>query len=252
LTTRPASAYIAAKACTETSIDPVSIASSGAPVFRYLIRAIKIVLLTGMLSGILFLANDLLIARNAEGRLYWTVEYAPRVPVALVLGTSKYVNGVLNVYYTARIQAAADLFHAGKVKGILVSGDNATPQYNEPTRMKKDLIALGVPTEYITQDYAGFRTLDSIVRARKVFDLDRVVIVSQQFHCERALYIADAVGLPAVGFCARDAPPVYSSFMVRSRETLARALAFIDVNVVDRQPKFLGKKEYVHLRKEEG
>jgi SanA protein len=208
-----------------------------------------IIMLLGI-SGLIFLAgNDWFITRNAGARLYDRIEQTPESPVALVLGTSKYVNGTLNVYYITRIQAAAALFHAGKIHGILVSGDNATMQYNEPTTMRKDLIALGVPGEYITLDYAGFRTLDSVIRAQKVFGVRHLTIVSQGFHCARALYIADAIGLPAIGYCARDALNG-NRLSIRSREILARALAFTDIHIMNRKPKFLGKQEVVRLREQ--
>lgn len=206
------------------------------------IGVLGLILVTAFLGG-----NDIGISRNASGRVFDQVSETPVLPVALVLGTSKYVDGALNAYYAYRIVAAADLFHAGKVKGILVSGDNAAANYNEPTTMKKDLISLGVPGEFITQDYAGFRTLDSVHRAQKVFGVKHVIIVSQRFHCQRALYIADSIGLNAIGYCAQEA--AYSeSILVRGREILARALAFVDVNVVDKQPRYLGKREFLHLR----
>ncbi len=193
------------------------------------------------------LTNDLIMAYSASSRLYFEVNKTPHIPVAIVLGTSKYAQGSVNLYYQARINAAVDLYQAGKIQGILVSGDNATSQYDEPTMMQKDLIKSGIPAEYITMDYAGFRTLDSIVRAQKVFGLNEILIISQRFHCERALYISDAGGIKAVGFCAEDVP-ITQSLKIRSREVLARAMAFIDVNIVDRQPKFLGKREQVNIR----
>ena len=104
--------------------------------------------------------------------------------------------------------------------------------------MQRDLIELGVPEDYIMLDYAGVRTLDSVFRAKKVFGLDRVTIVSQQFHCERALYLADAVGLAATGFCA-EVTPYTHSLLLRGRETLARAMAFVDLNIFDTQPRSL-------------
>ncbi len=208
---------------------------------------IRVAVLSLLLVAAFLGGNYIGISRNAADRLFDQVSQTPVLPVALVLGTSKYVAGSLNPYYAYRIVAAADLFHAGKIRGILVSGDNASRNYNEPTTMKKDLINLGVPEVYITQDYAGFRTLDSVYRAQKVFGVKHVIIVSQRFHCQRALYIADSIGLNAIGYCAQEA--AYSgSIMVLGREVLARALAFVDVNVIDRQPKYLGKREFLHLR----
>ena len=188
------------------------------------------------------LANDLAITRNASARLYYLVDEAPECRVGLVLGTSKYADGKVNLYYRARIEAAAELFHAGRIRAILVSGDASTQYYDETTTMQRDLIALGVPEDYILLDYAGVRTLDSVFRAKKVFGLDRVTVVSQRFHCERALYLADAVGLSATGFCAEDTP--YSGFLLmRGRETLARVMAFADLNIFDTQPRSLDPGE---------
>ena len=206
----------------------------------------KIVLFLSMGIILALIVNDFLIARHASSRLYYDVDKAPRIPVAIVLGTSKYAQGTVNLYYRARIKAAVDLFQAGKIQGILVSGDNATREYDEPTTMKQDLIKFGVPAEFITKDYAGFRTLDSIIRAQKVFGLKEIMIISQRFHCERALYISDAIGIEAVGFCAEDVP-FARSIKIRSREVLARAIAFIDIHIVGRQPKFLGKREQVNI-----
>lgn len=135
---------------------------------------------------------------------------------------------------------------ANDFPGILVSGDNAIREYDELTTMKQDFIKFGVPAEFITKDYSGFRTPDSIIRARNVFGLKEIIIISQRFHCERALYISDAVGIEAVGFCAEDVPFARST-KIRSREVVARAVAFIDIHIVGRQPKFLGKREQVNI-----
>ena len=186
--------------------------------------------------------NDLSITRNASARLYYLVDDTPECQVALVLGTSKYARGKVNQYYRARIEAAAELYHASRIRAILVSGDASTRYYDETTTMQGDLIELGVPEDHIMLDYAGVRTLDSVFRAKKVFGLDRVIVVSQQFHCERALYLADAVGLDATGFCAEGTP--YSNFlMMRGRETLARVMAFVDLNIFGTQPRSLDPGE---------
>ncbi len=113
--------------------------------------------------------------------------------------------------------------------------------------MKADLVAAGVPEEFITLDYAGFRTRDSIVRAKKVFGQTNLIIVSQRFHAERALYIAQELGLEAIAFVAADPASRASNARVRIREILARTIAVAD-SFIDRQPKFLGKSELVALR----
>lgn len=161
--------------------------------------------------------------------------------VGLLLGTSKYLsNGNRNLYYQYRIDAAVKLFRAGKVKYILISGDNGTKAYNEPRSMQKDLIAAGIPAERIYLDYAGFRTLDSVVRAKAVFGQKRFVVISQQFHNERALFLAKSHEIEAVGFNARDVNVKYG-FKTQVREKLARTKMLLDI-IFGVEPKFYGER----------
>ena len=190
---------------------------------------------------------DLHIANVAEGRCHTEIDEVEASPVALLLGAARTVHGRPNAFYTARIEAAAELFKSGKVSGIIASGDNGREGYDEPSDMKEDLIAAGVPAEFITRDYAGFRTLDSVVRAKEIFGQEKIVIVSQRFHAERALYIADQQGIDACAYIAADPVSSYSNKRVRAREVLARSLAVADC-VVGRRPKFLGQIEVVTLR----
>jgi len=196
-------------------------------------------------AGIL-LGSDLLVSASAGKLVVDNIEGVEPMPVALLLGTARTHQGRPNQFYQARIEAAAALFHSGKVRGILVSGDNATIYYNEPIVMQKDLMSLGVPAEFITLDYAGFRTLDSVVRAKEVFGLDHLVIVSQRFHAERAIFLARHFGIQASGLAAAD-PDSQGVMKVRAREVLARVVAIFDI-VIGRQPKFLGAPETVRLR----
>ncbi len=131
----------------------------------------------------ILLAGDFYVGSFSAGKLYYDSNDIPHKRAALVLGCGKYVEGRPNLYYLYRLDAAAELWQAGKIDAILVSGDNSRKNYDEPSSMKADLIVKGVPAEYITIDYAGFRTLDSVVRAKKVFDLEDYIIVSQPFHC---------------------------------------------------------------------
>jgi SanA protein len=172
----------------------------------------------------------------------------PHHRVALVLGTSPTVAGRANLFYTARLAAAAELYHAGAVDGLLVSGDNGSHAYDEPTAMRDGLVALGVPFEHVTCDFAGFRTLDSIVRAKHVFGLDAFVIVSQPFHAQRAVFLARAHGIDALAFGAAD-PNMKAWLKVRARETAARTLAVFDV-LAGTGPKFLGEPVEVVVRTE--
>jgi SanA protein len=209
--------------------------------------AVALPVLTAALSIVFALWADRHVGQAAGGRMFDNLNDLPKRDVALVLGTSKYTNGRINVFYTARIRAAAELYHAGKVDGILVSGDNGRADYNEPDHMKADLVALGVPAEYITADYAGFRTLDSIYRAGDVFGLRSYTIVSQGFHVERALYLAAQKGHDAVGYLAYS-PQGFWGRHVRNREILARALAVMDVEVLHREPRFWGEPVIVNTR----
>ena|SRR3569623_479419 len=181
-----------------------------------------------------------LVAQAAAGKLYHDPARLPDQQVALLPGCVKIMpDGRPNLFFLGRIEAAAQLYKAGKVKAILVSGDNHRDGYDEPTYMKQALIAAGVPEARITCDYAGLRTLDSVVRAKKVFGLERVLLVSQRFQNERALYLAQGCGLDAIGFNAVDIKLQWA-LKTYVREAFARVKAVLDVHVLHTQPKFLG------------
>jgi len=187
------------------------------------------------------------IAHTAEERCFETVDSIPAAPVAVVLGAaSRLSDGRPNLFYLPRMEAAAALFKAGKVKALIVSGDNSTQDYDEPTDMKRVLINMGVPAEKIVCDYAGFRTLDSVVRAKEVFGQQRVIFVSQRFHNARAIYLARAFGMDAWGLDAQKVP-VALSIKTHLREKLACVKAVLDVNVLHTRPKFIGEKVKVPL-----
>ncbi len=187
------------------------------------------------------------VERSAEGRCFDAVEGVPEAPVAVVLGTSaKLTDGRANLFFLPRMEAAAALFKAGRVKVLIVSGDNGTQGYDEPTDMKRVLMQMGVPAEKVVCDYAGFRTLDSVVRAKEVFGQKRVVFVSQRFHNARAIYLARAFGIEAYGLDAKDVP-VALSVKTFLREKLACVKAVLDVNVLGTKPRFLGEKVSVPL-----
>ncbi|WP_309386730.1 SanA/YdcF family protein [Cerasicoccus frondis] len=185
------------------------------------------------------------IKQAAEGRVASDLDAVPTSQVGLVLGTSPELsNGRPNLFFEHRMDAAAELYHAGKVEYLLVSGANPTPTYDESTAMKLALIKRGVPGERIVRDYAGFRTLDSVVRAQAIFSCKSVVIVSQQFHIERALYIAQENGFSATGYAARDVS-FTTGLKTHLREELARVKAVLDLHVLNTEPKYLGKKIYL-------
>lgn len=213
-------------------------------------RTIKWIFLIVIVTVAGLISIETYISKQAEPDLYHDIKKVPAKQAALLLGTAKYIaKGKKNYFYIYRIRAAAQLFKSGKVKAIVVSGDNSTKYYNETTTMQKDLIKAGIPSRYITLDYAGFRTLDSVVRAEAIFDLKDYIIVSQKFHLERALFIAKAKGQKVIGFMAKDIPGTAAAYRMKAREYLARAKAFLDVYILHTEPKFYGKKEKVNYRK---
>jgi SanA protein len=182
------------------------------------------------------------ISRFSRDFIFQSIDKLPSRRVALVLGTSKYLQGgSSNPYFSYRMDAAAKLFFKGKVDIILASGDNSKNWYNEPLKMKEDLLRAGVPEWRVHLDYAGFRTLDSIIRAKQIFGVDTFVIISQHFHNQRAVFIARALGLDAYGYDARDVTG-RRGIKTRVREYFAKVKAFMDIYMLKTQPKFLGEK----------
>ncbi len=189
----------------------------------------------------MIISSNLVVSCSTKKMVYQSVESIPYNKTALLLGTSKHLSdGRENLYYQYRIEAVAALFHAHKVDYVIVSGDNSREDYDEPTDMKNDLVAAGVPAERIYLDYAGFRTLDSVVRCKEIFGQSSFTIVSQQFHNERAIYLARHYGIDAIGFNAKDVQAYYG-FKTMMREKLARVKLFIDL-LVHKKPRFLGEK----------
>lgn len=207
-------------------------------------RLKKGLVISAALLAALFLtihAINVYVSKVTKDKVYTSIDAIPYNEVGLLLGTSKYMaNGHINYYYQYRIDATLALFKAGKIKYVLVSGDNGTKSYNEPVTMKRDLISGGIPAEFIYLDYAGFRTLDSIVRIWKIFDQTKFTVISQRFHNERAIYIAEHYNLEAIGFNASNVTEKYG-FKTMQREKLARMKMLMDL-IFNIQPKFLGEK----------
>ena len=181
------------------------------------------------------------VQRTASTAVFSEINDVPNNKVGLLLGTRKILaSGYQNLYYSYRIEAAEKLFKAGKIKFILISGDNSKKEYDEPTDMRDDLIARGIPIDKIYLDYAGFRTLDSVVRADKIFGQKELTIISQPFHNERAIFISNKKGIKSVGFNAKDVSARYG-FKTMLREKLARVKMLLDLTF-GVQPKFLGKQ----------
>ncbi len=190
---------------------------------------------------VIILLSHLIIELSSRGKTFDQITDIPKNKVGIVLGTSRHlVEGGINPYYSHRIGATIALFKAGKINFILVSGDNGSIYYNEPTTIKKDLVEGGIPEERIYLDYAGFRTLDSMVRAKVIFGLDSVTVISQEFHNKRAIYIAERKGLNAIGFNATDLGG-NKALRVHTREYFARVKVFMDL-LFNTQPRFYGEK----------
>jgi len=208
--------------------------------FRCLARLVMLALLL-LVAGV-FLLCQFFVKNAGAGRIYSNVSAIPARTVGLVLGTSEHLgDGRGNPYFQNRIEAAAQLFKAGKVKFLLVSGDNRTANYDEPESMRKALIAKGVPSRFIAPDDAGLRTLDSIVRAKEVFSLDKFTIISQRDHDEQALLIAQHYGVDAIAFAAGD---VSFRYAIRSHihEWLARVKVIMDLYILHASPRHMGQK----------
>lgn len=178
----------------------------------------------------------------SDAYIYDSVADIPHCDTALVLGCSpKLSNGNNNTFYTNRINKAVELYQAGKVKNFIVSGDNSRANYDEPTNMKNSLIKKGIPAKNIYCDYAGFRTLDSVVRAKEIFSQNNIIVVSQEFHNRRAIFIAQNKEIQMYGINAKEVVSALS-FKTTQRENLARVKTLLDIWVLNKQPKFKGEK----------
>jgi SanA protein len=188
------------------------------------------------------LLSNYWINTSTTAQIYTESEAIPARKVGLVLGASKNtVRGTNNLYFTYRMQAAYELYRTKKVQYLLLSGDNHMEGYDEPSDMREALIALGVPDSCIVLDYAGFRTLDSVVRCKEVFGEDSITVISQEFHNRRALFIANKNGINAIGFNAKEVNKNYS-LKTRIREYFARVKCVLDIYILHTSPKFLGEK----------
>jgi SanA protein len=197
--------------------------------------------------GTMYIANWY-IDSHGEKFVFDDLNTLPNNKVGLLLGTSKRLrDGSVNLYFKYRIEAAVNLYNAGKVKYIIVSGDNSQMYYNEPIDMKKALLQRGVPPEVIYLDYAGFRTLDSVIRGKKIFGQEKMTIISQEFHNKRAIFIANRYGIEAIGFNAQDVS-MSVGFKTQMREKFARLMTILDLYLLNTQPKFLGERIEIGLR----
>jgi len=159
------------------------------------------------------------------------------MPVAIVFGA-----GIGTPILTDRVSTAVSLYKGGKISKILMTGDNGHLNYDEPYAMKSLAVAAGVPKKDVVCDYAGFRTYDSLYRARDIFDIRNAILVTQGFHLPRAIFIAKNLGLSVIGINAALRSYGLEQYLYELREILASEYAWLDVTT-QRKPKFLGKKE---------
>jgi len=214
------------------------------------VRVVRIALLLG-LAGALAAIGVVLglrqwVERRTAAQVYTAVEGVDPRPVALILGAGLWADGSLTPILADRVATAAELYHVGKVQKLLCSGDNRFVDYNEPQAMKDYAVRLGIPEDDVVLDYAGRRTYDSCYRARAIFGVDRLAVVTQRFHAARAVYTCEALGLDAVAVTADRR--VYSAERVvwQTREYLALLLAWWDLNVRHPVP-VLGDPEPIDL-----
>jgi SanA protein len=199
------------------------------------------------ISLVVLIACNVWIVKSTENRIFSEINKLPDHRIGLVLGTShRSVGGGPNPFFQHRIETASELYRLGKIDHFILSGDNSTMFYNEPLEMRKALIAKGVPPSAITLDYAGLRTLDSVVRSKEIFGQDKLTIITQSFHSYRAIFISRYYDIDAVAMVAED-PSLERTFKVRLREYLARTKAVLDLYIFKTAPRHLGEKENLKI-----
>ncbi|MEB3881961.1 ElyC/SanA/YdcF family protein [Lyngbya sp. CCY1209] len=213
---------------------------------KWLILHWRLGIVLSMLAAILTpFALNLYINFATQSRRYTEITEVPEEPVAVVFGAGVWEDGSPTPMLADRIQGAIDLYQMGRVQKILMTGDNATPEYNEVVAMQQYAIAQGVPAEVIRLDYAGFSTYESCYRAREIFGVERAVLITQQYHLPRAVYTCKRLGIDAIGFGTPDWGKFRDDsmrFYVR-RELLAVVKAVVEVHILRPKPTFLGPFE---------
>ncbi len=213
----------------------------------FLKRLTRVGLIIVFVVLLVLVATNVWVVTSTSSQVLTDFNLLPDKGVALVLGTShRMADGSPNPFFHNRMATAAELYKEGKIIRFIVSGDNRTKYYNEPAEMQKALIKLGVPSDAITLDYAGLRTLDSIVRCKEIFGQSNIIIITQPFHSYRALFISHYYNIAAVALVAEEpgqevAPRVYL------REYLARTKAILDLYVLGTTPRHLGEKEPIGI-----
>jgi SanA protein len=180
------------------------------------------------------------IQQRVQDRIYSPGQTIPANRVAIVLGAGLWRDGSPTPVLYDRVATAVDLYQAGLIKKLLMSGDNPVVGYNEPEAMRQLALRLGVPDEDIVLDYAGRRTYDSCYRAKEIFALEQALIVTQRFHLNRALYLCESLGIQAIGVAADRQTYRYHNWW-QLREVAATVNAWLDIHLLRPQP-VLGQK----------
>ncbi len=214
---------------------------------NYLKQGLRVAIISFSILVIFVLASNLWVILSTRSKVLIDQQQLQTGGVALVLGTShRLISGMPNPFFENRIATAADLYKNDKAIHFILSGDNRTQYYNEPMEMKKALMKQGVPASVITLDYAGLRTLDSIVRCKEIFGQSNIIIITQPFHSYRALFISNYYHMDAVALVAQE-PSQEIAVQVYLREYLARTKAILDLYVLGTEPHHLGEKEPLSL-----
>jgi len=208
---------------------------------KAIIKVIKIAILAGL---VIILLPRLITALYSLPRLF-TTESVPPAPIAIVFGAGLWRDGTPTTVLRDRIATAAELYFTGKVKKILMSGDNSYIDYNEPGAMREYALSLGVPEEAIVLDYAGRRTYDTCYRAKAIFGVQQAILVTQGFHLPRALYTCKSLGVKVVGVPS-DRQDYRTSSLIywNLRELPATLTALLQVHLTHPQP-ILGQPELI-------
>ncbi len=201
--------------------------------FHRVYKAGRWLALAAAATTITVLVTRLAVAAEAQSRIF-TIENVPAKRIAIVFGAGVYRNGYPMLELSDRVATAADLYRAGKVDKLLMSGDNRFVDYDEPGSMRRYALELGIPSHAIVQDYAGRRTYDTCYRAGFIFGIRAAVLVTQDYHLPRALYTCNRMGVHTVGVAANRtaAPHIFGNL----RELLATLAALWDVNVAHPLP----------------
>ncbi|MBI2954942.1 MAG: YdcF family protein [Chloroflexi bacterium] len=201
---------------------------------------LRIVGLLGLCAIIAIAAPGAWVYTRYQGVVYSTAELVPPAPVAIVFGAAVRPDGEPSWMLAHRVDAAVELYKAGKVQRILMTGDNSSPDYDEVTAMKRYAVEQGVPADRVNLDHAGLRTYDSAYRAKAIFGIEKAVLVTQAYHLPRALYLANSLGIEAVGLKAgQDRYPRQEYYNLR--EAAANVVTWYEINIIHPLPRFLGE-----------